>query len=297
MSLLARRGRLPPGEMFPATDPGYRVSFVKLASGIRVRVVERGSAEGFPVLMLPGWGSTVYIWRRNFPAIAEAGFRAVSVDLKGSGLSDKPLGEHEYTSEAFVGHLGEILDALELKSPVIVGHSQSASIAYRFAKKNPSRVSGLVLVSPVGHAGIKLLWLYKILTPKILRRVLPTLCTRTAIRITLHRVYGKLRKFSDRDVLEFHSPCHFPEFPIAQRDSLHAFDWEQPVDGRLEIPALILHGTDDHLVRGDTLADFRSAIPGIEVVEIPGAGHIVPEEADEQLNTALVAFLRRIRGS
>lgn len=297
MSFFTRRGRLPPGEMFPAKDPGYHVSFVRLASGIRIRVVERGSADGLPVLMLPGWGSTVYIWRRNFPAIAAAGFRAISVDLKGSGLSDKPLGEHEYTSDALVAHLGEILDALKLDRPVLVGHSQSASIAYRFAKKNPSRVAGLVLVSPVGHAGVKLLWLYKALTPKILRRLLPSLCTRIAIRITLRRVYGKLHRFSERDVLEFQSPCHFPEFPIAQRDSLHAFDWSQPVRGPLHVPALVLHGTADHLVRGDTLGDYTSAIPGAEAVEIPGAGHIVPEEADEQVNAALIAFLRRIRDS
>lgn len=297
MPLFTRRGRLPPGEMFPAKDPGFRVSFVRLASGIRVRVVERGGAAGMPVLMLPGWGSTVYIWRRNFPSIADAGFRAISVDLKGSGLSDKPLGEHEYTSDALVAHLGEILDALKLKRPVLVGHSQSASIAYRFAKKNPSRISALVLVSPVGHAGVKLLWLYKLLTPKLLREVLPSLCTRTAIRITLRRVYGKLRRFSERDVLEFQSPCHFPEFPIAQRDSLHAFDWKQPVTGRLDLPALIVHGSADHLVRGDTIADYSRAIPGAEVVEIAGAGHIVPEEADEQVNAALLAFLRRIRGS
>ena len=283
--------------MFPAKEPGYRVSFVRLASGIRIRVVERGDESGLPVLLLPGWGSTVYIWRRNFPAIADAGFRAIAVDLKGSGLSDKPLGENEYTSDALVAHLGEILDALKLERPVIVGHSQSASIAYRFAKKNSARMRALVLVSPVGHAGVKLLWLYKLLTPGFLRGVLPTLCTRTAIRITLRRVYGSLRRFTPRDVLEFQSPCQFREFAIAQRDSLHAFDWSEPVTGRLDVPTLILHGTDDHLVRGDTIADYKRAIPDIEAVEIAGAGHIVPEEADEEVNAALIAFLRRIRRS
>ncbi len=281
--------------MFPAKEAGYRVSFVRLASGLRIRVVERGNADGLPVLMLPGWGSTVYIWRRIFPGVADSGFRAIAVDLKGSGLSDKPLGEQEYTSEALMSHLGEIIDALELKRPVIVGHSQAASVAYRFAKKYPSRVRGLVLVSPVGHAGVKLLWLYKLLTPKFLRGVLPALCTRTAIRITLHRVYGNLGHFTQRDVREFYSPCQFPEFAIAQRDSLHAFDWNEPVTGLLMLPALALHGTNDHLVRGDTMADYKRAIPGIEVVEIAGAGHIVPEEADEQVNVALAAFLRRIR--
>ena len=294
MSPSTRRGRILPDEMFPAGDPEYRISFVKLRSGIRIRAIERGNPDAPPVLFLPGWGSTVYIWRRNLPAVAAAGYRAIAVDLKGSGLSDKPLGEHEYTSDAFVKHVADILDALALEKPVLVGHSQSASIAYRFAKREPSRLRGLVLLSPVGHSGIKLLWLYKLLTPKMVRGILPSLCTRLAIRITLRRVYGKLRKFSDSDVAEFHSPCHFPNFSIAQRDSLHAFDWAQPVEGRLDLPALVMHGTDDHLVRGETLSDFEKVIPNIEAVVIEGAGHIVPEEADEQVNAALTGFLRRI---
>jgi pimeloyl-ACP methyl ester carboxylesterase len=292
MALFSRRGRITPGEMFPAGEPGYRVSLVPLRSGIRVRVVERGDAGGVPVLMLPGWGSTAYAWRMNLPAVADAGYRAIAVDPKGSGLSDKPLGESEYTSDAMISHLGEILDALALENPVVVGHSQSATVAFRFAKRFPHRVRGLVLLSPVGHAGFKNVWLYKLLTPKIVRPLLPSLCTREAVRLTLHRVYGNLRPFTERVVDEYHAPCQFREFPIAQRDSLHAFDWSVPVTGPVNVPALLMHGSEDHLVRGDALADFAHAIPGIEIIEIAGAGHIIPEEAYEQVNAALTRFLR-----
>lgn len=279
--------------MFPAGEASYRTSFVRLRSGIRIRVVERGAADGYPVLLLPGWGSTVYSWRMNLPAVADAGYRAISVDLKGSGLSDKPLGESEYTSDAMISHLGEILDALALERPVIVGHSQSATIAFRFAKRFPHRPRGLVLLSPVGHAGFKNLRLYKLLTPKIARPILPALCTRVAIRLTLHRVYGKLRTFTERDVDEYHAPCRFPEFSIAQRDSLHAFDWKEAITGPVKLPALLIHGSADHLVLSDTLVDFARAVPGIEIIEIPGAGHIIAEEAHEQVNAALTRFLRR----
>jgi pimeloyl-ACP methyl ester carboxylesterase len=293
MALFSRRGRITPGEMFPAGEPGYRVSLVPLRSGTRIRVVERGDAGGAPVLMLPGWGSMVYAWRANLPAVADAGYRAIAVDLKGSGLSDKPPGESEYTSDAMISHLGEILDALALDRPVIVGHSQSATVAFRFAKRFPHRLRGLVLLSPVGHAGFKNLRLYKLLTPKIAKRILQPLCTRAAIRLTLHRVYGKLRPFTERDVDEYHAPCQFREFPIAQRDSLHAFDWSEPVRGPVKLPALLMHGSEDHLVRRDALADFTRAIPGIEIIEIPGAGHVIPEEAYEDVNAALTRFLRR----
>jgi pimeloyl-ACP methyl ester carboxylesterase len=184
-----------------------------------------------------------------------------------------------------------------LKRPVVVGHSQSASIAYRFAKRDPSRVSALVLLSPVGHDGVKLLPLYKFLTPKFGRRLLPSLSTRLAIRLTLHRVYGRLRRFSERDIDEYYAPCQFAEFPIAQRDSLHAFDWHQPVVGRLDIPTLLMHGSKDHLVRGGSIRDYERAIPGIQVAEIPDAGHIIPEEADGVVNETLIPFLRGLARS
>src|SRR6266704_6680 len=91
-----RRRNLRPGEMFPAGDPAYRVSFPRLRSGIKVRVVERGDPSSPPIVLVHGWGCSAYVFRRNMPALAAAGFRAIAVDLKGHGLSDKPLALEEY---------------------------------------------------------------------------------------------------------------------------------------------------------------------------------------------------------
>jgi len=68
-----RRRILGPGEMFPAGDPAYRVSFPRLRSGLKVRVVERGAKTSPPVLLVHGWGCTVYVFRYNMPALAAAG--------------------------------------------------------------------------------------------------------------------------------------------------------------------------------------------------------------------------------
>ena len=73
-----RRGVLAPGEMFPASDPAYRVSFSRLRSGVRIRVVERGDPEATPVLLLHGWGCSAYVFRHNFEPLADAGFRAMA---------------------------------------------------------------------------------------------------------------------------------------------------------------------------------------------------------------------------
>ena len=294
MSVSSRRGRLSPGEMFPAGQTDYRVSRIRLASGITIRAVERGDPAALPVLLLPGWGSSVFLWRGNMPALAAAGFRAIAVDLKGSGLSDKPLGEAEYTADALLAHVAEILSALALDRPVIVGHSLGATLAFRFARQHPARVRAIVLVSPVGHAGVPLLWLYRLLTPRMVRRLLPLLDARRVTRLALRRAYGKRRAFTEKEVDEYSAPSQFPEFAICQRDLLHGFDWIESVRGPVDVPVLLIHGTRDHLVASGAVVEYRRALPHIEVREIPEAGHVVPEEAPDEFNAALIGFLRRI---
>src|SRR5206468_7063328 len=106
-----------------AGDPAYRVSFPRLQSGLMVRVVERGDPAAPPVLFIHGWGCSAYVFDRNLPAIADAGFRTIAVDLKGHGLSDKPVDSTEYVIDSLVEHVREILDGLQLESSALVGHS------------------------------------------------------------------------------------------------------------------------------------------------------------------------------
>src|SRR3954463_12170343 len=145
MIRLGRRDILGPGEMFPAGDATYRVSFPRLESGIRIRVVERGDPAAPPIVLVHGWGCTVYVFRFNIPALADAGYRVVALDLKGHGLSDKPNDPAEYTIDALVEHLREVLDALGVERPVLAGHSLGGTLIYHFAAKHPNRALALGL--------------------------------------------------------------------------------------------------------------------------------------------------------
>src|SRR2546423_9613898 len=143
-----RRDNLSPGEMFPAGEPAYRVSFPRLRSGLKVRVVERGDPESPPVVLIHGWGCSVYVFRRNMPALARDGFRVIAVDLKGHGLSDKPLAPDEYTIDSLVEHLLDILDALELERPALAGPSLGGSPNNQFPSRHRERAPRLGLLSP-----------------------------------------------------------------------------------------------------------------------------------------------------
>ena len=295
MTTSRRRDNLSPGEMFPAGDPAYRVSFPRLRSGLKVRVVERGDPEWPPVVLIHGWGCSAYVFRRNMPALADAGFRVIAVDLKGHGLSDKPITPEEYTIDSLVEHLRDILDALELQRPALAGHSLGASLIYHFASQYSGRAQCLGLLSPVGLNGVPLMRLYRALTPKVLTPLLRQIRPRLIVKLALRRVYGRRARFSERDVEEFLAPSQFPEYALAMRELLHNYDWTAAKNrelATLDLPAIGVWGALDHLMPDDGMGIYVHLLPRIILRVIPEAGHIIAEETPQEVNAALLALLR-----
>jgi pimeloyl-ACP methyl ester carboxylesterase len=227
------------------------------------------------------------------PALAEAGFRVIAVDLKGHGLSDKPIVADEYTIDSLVEHLRDILDALELERPALAGHSLGGSLIYHFASRYQGRARCLGLLSPVGLNGVPLMWLYRGLTPKPLTPMLRLIKPRLIVKLALRRVYGRRAHFTERDVEEFLAPSQFPEFSLAMRELLHNYDWTAGRNRRLttvDIPATGVWGSLDHMIPDDGMGVYVPLLPRIVLRVIPDAGHIIAEETPEDVNTALLAL-------
>jgi pimeloyl-ACP methyl ester carboxylesterase len=282
--------------MFPAGDSAYRVSFPVLSSGTKIRVVERGEPTSPPVLLVHGWGCSAFVFRRNMPALANAGFRAIAVDLKGHGLSEKPIASREYTIDSLVVHLLEILDALQLERPALAGHSLGGSLIYHFASKHLQRARCLGLLSPVGLTGVPRMRLYRSLTPKVLTPLIRKIKPRLVVRLALKRVYGKRGHFTERDVDEFVGPSQFPEFSLAMRELLHTYDWTAAKHRPLpvvDLPAVGVWGSRDHMMPHDGMAIYRPLIPRIALSVIPDAGHLITEETPQEVNNALLEMLSR----
>ncbi len=116
------------------TDPEHRVVE---ANGIRLHVADVG--QGPAVLFCHGWPETWYSWRRQLPALAQAGFRALAPDMRGYGRSDAPAPIEAYTQLHIVGDMLGLLDALEIPDAVIVGHDWGAPVAWNAALMRPDR--------------------------------------------------------------------------------------------------------------------------------------------------------------
>ena len=264
-----------------------RERFVTTRSGIKVHVVEDGDADSPPVLLVPGWACTVWIFHDTLAPLARAGFRAIAVELKGHGLSDKPAAPQEYTLESMRDHLLEILDALEIERCGIVGHSMGAAIAASAAASAPDRVTKLVMGAPVGFAGVRGMKLFRLITPKVMEPLLPTLASRSLVRFMLSIVYGSRRRASLRDIEEFHAPMKSPGYTVALRNLLHRFNWKAEFP-RLSMPNLIIVGSEDILSPASDVGLYASDSGKAVIIE--GAGHVLFDEAPEEINALLAKF-------
>jgi pimeloyl-ACP methyl ester carboxylesterase len=270
---------LSPAEVFPAGLTDMIVRCVTLSTGVTLRVVESGPANGQPLLMLHGWGASAYMYRHALALLPARGVRAIAIDLRGYGLSDKPSGLGAYSLDAYCADLDALLEALDLKRVHLMGQSMGGGVALRYAMRNPSRVSRLVLVNPVGLVSIAYLHLLTIAPRPLIAAIGPRLVPRAVVDLVLrYLAYGDPRQPTERDVDEYWAPTQLEGFVNAARSALSEFEW-RPLSHTeaqsLAVPTLAILGTKDRLIRNAKSA--AEGLRGGEVRMVEG-GHCVLEE-------------------
>jgi pimeloyl-ACP methyl ester carboxylesterase len=113
------------------------------ANGTRFHVAEAG--DGPLVLLLHGFPEFWWAWRHQLAALPAAGFRAVAVDLRGYGGSDKPPRGYDLVTAA--ADAAGLVRALGEANAVVVGHDWGGLIAWTLANYHPKVVRRLAVVS------------------------------------------------------------------------------------------------------------------------------------------------------
>lgn len=288
--------------MFPAGVGGVRVRNVTLKSGLVLRVAESGDRESAPVLLIHGWGASIFMWRDWFAPLAVAGRRAIAIDLPGHGLSQKPGDAEHYRVASLVAVVRELIE-LEALTPVdVVAQSMGGTIALELAVAGDSPVRRLVLVNPAAFGRVRMQRLARLVSPSRVDTVLPHLVPRWIVARAHRMVYGDPSRITPHDINEYWAPSQFPSFARAMRLLVHEFSWNRlPAGamakriGPLAKRVLVVLGTRDHLVRdaGPYVEALRDAGAALELKVIAGGGHAVNEERADEVVRLTLEFLDR----
>jgi len=115
------------------------------ANGISVHTVSMG--EGPLVVFCHGFPESWYSWRHQMPAVAEAGFRAVALDMRGYGKTSAPAAIDAYGQTNMIGDVVGVVNALGAEDAVVVGHDWGAPVAWWSALMRPDLFRAVAVLS------------------------------------------------------------------------------------------------------------------------------------------------------
>jgi len=118
--------------------------YVEISNGIRLHYAEQGDSSGIPMILLHGVTDS---WRSFEPVLPylPPAIRACALTQRGHGDTDRP--ETGYRTRDFAADIAAFMDALDLASAIVVGHSMGSTNALRFAIDYPHLTRGLVLAA------------------------------------------------------------------------------------------------------------------------------------------------------
>ncbi len=199
--------------------------------------------EGRPLIMIAGLGSGVSLFARSVPVLSK-GFKVISFDNRGAGLTDKP--DISYTIEMMAEDTAGLLGALDIKQADVLGVSMGGRIAMDLAIRHPDVVRGLVLVSTTARV---------------------TKETRSSFGLR----FGKLTKLITGSGAFGGSPQPHRAF-VHQLEATAKFDGTDRL-GMISAPTLIMRGERDSLAPKILVEELHSGIKGSRLIEFKG-GHI-----------------------
>jgi pimeloyl-ACP methyl ester carboxylesterase len=214
--------------------------------------------------------------------------RVLAPDLPGFGQSDAP--EREYGITTFAEDVAWFCDELDLRQPVIVGHSMAAAVALEVAAACPELPSALVLLDSIPIVPLPALHAQR----SHLAEALAGPAYREAFR-----AFAEARMFRPTDDPELRARiidemCETPQHVLAPTfASLSQWSGED-IATRVNIPVLLI-------IAGDGLpADLtrtRELLPQLELGRTVGVGHFGHAIAPDQINAMITRFLLTARGA
>jgi len=265
--------------------PNREASRFVEAAGLKWHVQTAG--QGPDLLLIHGTGAATHSWRGLFPLLRKD-FRVVAPDLPGHGFTEAP-DRRRLSLDAMAADLSDLLEVLEVRPAVAVGHSAGAAILARMCLDGSIDPRLLVSLNGAllpfrGVAGRFFSPLAKVLAAT---SMFPTLfATRASNRAVVERLLRGTGSAVDEEGVEFYWRLVQSAGHCAAALGMMA-NWDlEPLMRALPKlrPQLdLIVGERDRTVDPNVSRRVSGRVPGARLVPLPGLGHLAHEEAPQRM--------------
>lgn len=265
-----------------------------LQDGPRPGVASAAVPLAPPVVLIHGSGGAIDWWDEMIPLLAEQGRRTIAIDLLGYGGSDKPSSGYSIESQASL--VAQVLAKLGMERAAVVAHSLGGKVATALAESSPELVAGIGIIDTApdssygGQSGTARVAKLPVVG-QALWRIAPDFMVRRNLERAFAPGFDVPEKFVD-DIRAMTYPAYRDS-----TDESDAYTDAEGLDVRLEragLPLLVIFGEQDRLYSAREAISAYAAIPDVETVLIPEAGHSPNVETPEKTAAILGRFVNSL---
>jgi pimeloyl-ACP methyl ester carboxylesterase len=280
---------------------------------------ERGSAQGFPIVLLHGFPDDVRAWDDVAPPLASEGYRVIVPYLRGYGSTRfrEPSAPRMAEQAAIGQDLIDLADAIGLARFAVAGYDWGGRAACIAAALHPARVRAAVLIGgytiqdtlaepePASPARERALWYQWYFNTERGRAGLER--NRRGICRLLWETWSPTWRFADETFSRTAPSFDNPDFVDVVIHSYRHRNRNAPGEPRfaamerqlaqrprIAVPSIVLYGADDGLGAppADTAAERAPFAALVARQVVAGAGHFLPREKPDVVSSAMLELLK-----
>ncbi|MBP6770166.1 MAG: 3-oxoadipate enol-lactonase [Reyranella sp.] len=261
------------------------MAFVR-TNGVLLHYRVHGSDDAPVVALVNSLGTDARIWDATIEFLS-TGYRVLSYDKRGHGLSDAP--PHDYTLSDHVDDLVRLLEHVGISRLALAGVSVGGMIAQGFALRYRDRLAALVLCDTAPRIGTASSWNDRIAAVRenglaaIADGIMERWFSARYRREHGDDVAGWRNLFLRGDPAGYCSTC------ATVRDTDLTGEAAE-----ISTPTLVVVGSEDGSTPVETVRSAAATIPGARFEIIPGAGHIPSIEQPEALAALMTSFFKEV---
>lgn len=290
-------------------DASIREETVR-ANGLSFHVLAAGGGDRL-ALFLHGFPELGFSWRHQLPVVAREGYLAWAPDLRGYGRTDRPHGLQEYAIEKLMDDVAGLIDASGCRETVLIAHDWGGVIAWYFALRRVRPLSKLVLMNlphpAVFDRVLRSGWRQRLRSWYVLFFQLPWLpekllgARRGRMVTEAFRGMAVHKERFPEDVLDVYRQAALqPGALTAMVDYYRALVRGGGANRmrslgfpRIDVPTLMIWGEQDTALGVELTVGTEDFVSDFTLHRLPDASHWVQQDAPDEVNARLTAWLRR----